>query len=306
MKRSFQFVLMALIVLGGTLLARETTILKVKVRTANVRSGPDAAAAVIAKVGSGTLLEASGHEGPWYRVTANDPQGKAVEGYIHNSVVELLGAEEKAVETPRPAPDREVRAPRPRPAKTFAGGGVKLLAGLSMGNMTFSEALPPELVKTSKMDFMGGLGFESGGMLAFEMDLLYSPGGMVLKSADPAIQGKITFSGAALTLPVLLKVRFLAGTTPYILAGGEVGYLLNQKVVITAPDGTTTEEDISDDVNRLYYGLCFGGGVEMQAGSMDLLLEMRYRLGLSNLIKEPDPGAYAKPTALSFLLGIKF
>ena len=59
-------------------------------------------------------------------------------------------------------------------------------------------------------------------------------------------------------------------------------------------------------INRLLYGVVFGGGVEMQVGGMNLLLEVRYRLGLSNLIKNPAPGAYMKPTALTFVVGIKF
>jgi hypothetical protein len=39
---------------------------------------------------------------------------------------------------------------------------------------------------------------------------------------------------------------------------------------------------------------------------MNLLLEARYRLGLSNQIKNPDAGEYLKATSLSFLLGVKF
>jgi opacity protein-like surface antigen len=179
------------------------------------------------------------------------------------------------------------------------------MGGLSMSNMNISN-LPADAKKTSKMGFMGGLGFESGGMIAFEMDLLYSPGGMVIKAIDPAVKEKLTVSGTGITLPIMLKVRFLAGTTPYILAGGEIGYILNQKVVLTANDGTTTEEDVTDNISRLFYGLVFGGGVELRAGGMNLLLEARYRLGLSNQVKDPAPGAYAKATALMLLLGVRF
>ena len=52
--------LFVLLVLGGTLLAKESTVLKVKVQTANVRSEPDASAPIIAKVSGGTLLESDG------------------------------------------------------------------------------------------------------------------------------------------------------------------------------------------------------------------------------------------------------
>jgi hypothetical protein len=306
MKRNIIFVLLILLALGGTLLAREKMVLKVKVQSGNVRSAPEAAAEVIAKVTAGTLLEASGRDGSWYEVTVNNASGKEVSGYIHNSIVEVLAGDEEEEAAPRPRAAARRPEPSYRSPKAMARGGAKLMGGLSMGNLNLSETLPPEIKKTAKMDFMGGLGFESGGKIAFELDLLYSPGGAVLKSTDPAEKGKITISGTAITLPIMLKVRFLQGTTPYILAGGEVGYILNQKFVATASDGTKTEEDITDDVNRLVYGLVFGGGVELQAGSLNLLLEARYRLGLSNQIKEPDPGEYLKTTALTFLLGVKF
>ena len=305
MKRNIIMVLFFVLVLGGALLAKEKTILKVKVQTANVRSEPDASARIIARVTIGTLLEVAGKDGAWYEVTVNDKSGEAVTGYIHNTVVEVSGAdEEEAKVEPRAAVRREV--PKASARKEIAGGGFKLMAGLSMSNLNISEALPADAKKTAKMGFMGGLGYESGGRIAFEMDLLYCPGGAVLKATDPANKEKITISANAIALPIMLKVRFLPGTTPYVLAGGEVGYILNQKVVVTAADGTTSEADVTDNVNRLFYGLVFGGGVELQAGGMNLLLEARYRLGLSNQVKDPAPGAYAKATALMFLLGVKF
>ena len=306
MKRNIIFVLLILLALGGTLLAKEKTVVKVKVQSANVRSAPDAAALVIAKVAAGTLLETAGRDGAWYEVTVNNASGKEVSGYIHNSVVEVLAGDEEEETAPRPRAAARRPEPNYRAPKAMARGGVKLLAGLSMSNLNFSEDISAEAKKTSKMGFMGGLGFESGGMIAMEMDLLYSPGGAVIKATDSTSLAKLEFSGTAITLPIMLKVRFMPGTTPYILAGGEVGYLLNQKVVITEEDGTTSTHDALDHVNRLIYGLVFGGGMELQSGGMNLLFEARYRLGLSNLFKDPEPGAYIKPTALLFLLGVKF
>lgn len=306
MKRNFLLILLVLFVMGGLLSARENTILKVKVQTANVRSDPDATAPVIAKVAVGTLLEASGRDGAWFEVTVNNASGKEVSGYIHNSVVEVLGDDNEEEAAP---PRASVRRPIPadRPARKLAAGGVKLMGGLSMGNLNFSEDISASVKKTSKMGFIGGLGFETGGRIAIELDLLYSPGGAVLKSAEnPESKAKVTISGTAVTAPILLKIRFIPGTTPYIIAGGEIGYILNQKMTLTAEDGKETEQDITENINRLLYGVVFGGGMELQAGGMNVLLEARYRLGLSNLIKEPEPGASIKATALSFLLGIKF
>lgn len=308
MKRNLIMLVSLLLVFGGVLLAKDEVILKVKVQSANVRADADAAAPVIAKVNSGTLLEASGRDGAWYEVTVSNQAGKEVTGYIHNSVVTVVnGGDQNEEVASRPVPAARRQATNYRKAKEFAAGGLKLMGGLSMGNLNFSDEISAEAKKTSKMGFMGGLGFESGGRLAFELDLLYSPGGAVFKDAvDSENKERITFSGNAITLPILLKVRFLPGTTPYILAGGEIGYVLSQKVTITDAAGNDTEEDVTDNINRLLYGIVFGGGAEMKTGGLNLLLEVRYRLGLSNLLKDAQSGQYVKATALSFLLGVKF
>jgi hypothetical protein len=305
MKRNFIWILLMMLIMGGLLLAAEGMTVRVKVSSANVRSKPDASAPIIAKVTAGMVLKVYSKEGAWYEVAVNNQSGKEVFGYIHDTVVDMSGEVKDAVAEVHRATARQEVVRARRAAKESAKGGIKLMGGLSMSNLNISETIPATAKKSAKMGFMGGLGYESGGRMAFEIDLLYSPGGAVIKATDPAAKEKFAFSGTAITLPIMLKVRFLAGTTPYILAGGEVGYLLNQKIVMTAADGTSTEYDALDHVNRLVYGLIFGGGVELRSAGMNLFLEARYRLGLSNLFKDPDPGTYIKPTALMFLLGVK-
>jgi len=128
MKRNIIMVLLLFLVLGGALLARGNTILKVKVQTANVRSEPDVSAPVVARVSAGTLLEVDGKAGAWYEVTVNDKSGNAVTGYILNTVVEVIGADEEEVEVaPRAAVRREV----PR-----ASAGTAMRFGINFGIMT--------------------------------------------------------------------------------------------------------------------------------------------------------------------------
>ena len=304
MKKNIIRALVFIMMSGSVLLANDKMILLVNIPTANVRSAPNTSAPIVARVAIGTQLEVTDMEGDWYEVIVNDQFGKAITGYIHNTMVEVLARKEDArKEKTRNAVRREL--PGTRLARE-SGGGFKLMGGLSMGNLNFSNVFDPSLKKSSKTEFMGGLGFESGGRIAFEMDLLYSPGGGVLKAADPAVKSKISIAGTAITLPVMLKVRFLPVLTPYILAGGEIGYILAQKIVFTKEDKTTSEIDVADKINRLLYGVVFGAGCELQGWGMNLLLEARYRLGLSNQIKDPAAGAYIKTTALTFLLGIKF
>ena len=304
MKKNIILAVAFALFLGGSLLAGEATSVKVNVASANVRSDPDASAAVIAKVTMGTILEVSDQAGAWYEVKVHDESGAEVTGYIHNTVVEVMAEEETETQANLRAARNEVL--KARSAKRYGGGGFKLMGGLYLGNGNISGTLPATLKKTDRLGFMGGLGYESGGMLAWMIEALYSPGGAVVKPIDPLLTGSISIVADAITLPVMFKVRFLRGITPYILAGGEVGYILKASGILKDGDVVTDEEELTDEINRLIYGVAFGAGVELPIGGMNLLLEGRYRLGLSNLIKEADPGEYMRPTALTFMLGVKF
>jgi opacity protein-like surface antigen len=205
-----------------------------------------------------------------------------------------------------PLPDEQQKVLGMSPAKAFASGGFKVMGGLAMGNLNISATVPSWAKKTAKMGFMGGVGYESGGQIAYEVDLLYSPGGAVFKPTDTASKMRLEYAATAVTLPIMLKVRFLRGTTPYALAGGEIGYILKEKVIYTSTTGVVDTEDVTDNISRLLYGLVFGGGMELPLGRVNLLLEARYRLGLSNQLKDPPAGHYVKATVLSFTVGARF
>lgn len=285
-------------------LAAKDTVLKVKMRTANVRSAADAGAPVIARVGLDTLLEASGRDGAWYRVKVANDAGRIVTGFIHNSVVEVVARGGGDQAAPRGAARRKPSAPAgPRPA----AGGPKLFAGLSLAGVSIPQTLFLGTTKGARTGFVVGAGLEGRGRQALEIDLMLATGGAVFRmAADPGSNKRVTFVSSALFLPVLVKARFLPGTTPYLLAGGEAGYLLSHKTVSSDPAGNEATEDNIAEVNRLLFGLVFGGGVELRAGGIDLLLEARYRLGLNNMVKEPEAGESMKYTALMFTAAARF
>ena len=169
------------------------------------------------------------------------------------------------------------------------GGGFKLLVGPAITNMSYNQDYSPA-TKSGLLQFSGGLGLEMSFTtnIALEVDLLFAPGGAKFEATVMGDTFSDTFKGYGLSLPVLLKVSFLPGTTPFVVAGGAVGYTLSQKIFWKSP-WDSGEEDLTDDVNRLQYSLVFGGGVEFGLAGMTFSLEARYSLGLSNLIKNPWP-----------------
>jgi len=340
MKRFFVFSLVVLVLSVSLVLAFQTYVLKVKVQTANARSQPDATAAVVARLQLGTLLEASSKVGDWYQVVVDDGKGNKVNAYISANVVDVVGGGE-AVKPVQPVP--VLRQPA-QPAETYAqkeysGGGIRLLGGLTNSNISYDktrltsqeggDAIAQSI--KSRMGAMGGIGFESGARLSFELNVMYMPKGVKFKGTYDATSsggGKTTFDSDMvmneISVPAFIKFKILPGSTPFLFGGGEVGYVLSSKMSYTYTDAAGSHSDSSDllnpegggesSLNRIDYGLVFGGGYEANLGGMRLTVEGRYYMGLANLLKvtQAAEGEGASSTdyfhskAVVVLAGIKF
>jgi len=181
-----------------------------------------------------------------------------------------------------------------------AWGAFKVQAGAALANLNFSQDLGKQKALVQPA---GGLGFEFGlaRILAVEVSLMYVPGGCRFEREI----GTLTYEGAALAIPLLVKLRLGTGSTPFLGAGAGVGYVLTSKIKY-AYDWASGEMDLKDDVNRLQYALVFNAGYELALGSMALSLEVRYQRGLSNMVKDPLPGESVRTSTLTALVGYSF
>ncbi len=239
----------------------KTIVVKVKVQLANVRTEPDTTAGVITQVKLGTLLESKGKVDSFYEVAVTDADGKAVFGFIHASVVDVIaGAEEGTKEPAPPAQRVEPEREPPQSSSYFyrPAGGINLLGSLVLANLAYSEPLPVDISKSSKLGFGGVLGYEFGGSrFCLELDAMLLPRGAVLETTSGEDKVKTTISGYGLGAGLLAKIRILPGSTPFILGGVDAGYILSQKQT-TEANGTSTEVDVSSEINRFYYNLELG------------------------------------------------
>ncbi len=330
MKKTIIAFFLFLLILGGVLTAKEAMILKVKVQVANIRALPDASAEVIAKLSVGTLLEATKKTGAWYKVSITEKE-KQVSGYIHSSVVELVsGSPEEEEESPIAETRREtpkaVREPeirRPREEKSFSGG-VILQGGLSLASMSHSttdtQGNDEAEYRKRKAGFLGGFGFDMGKRIGLEIDFFYMQKGITYSGS--ITEEGVTYTGEGkimldeICAPVLLKVKFSPGSTPFIVAGGEIAYVLSNKVDWTFTNPQTQQiesgtEDIIENTNRIDYGLVFGAGYELKMGGGSLVIQGRYHLGLANIMKndstdQADASSWVKTNAMVLLVGYKF
>ncbi len=209
----------------------------------------------------------------------------------------------------------------------LAKGGFKIFGGLTSAEISHSyvpeipEASPDRFMKP-RTGFLGGIGYEVGSRFGLEIDLLYFQKGVMFEgSVSQAVAGfnanfEATASIDELSLPILVKLRLLPVPTPYVICGGEIAYIMSSKAVyefnnITDGESQSGTEVYKVGVNRLDYGLVFGGGVEFKAGPVYVFIEGRYHIGLADIagtdpdIPEVKKEDWIKTNAIVVFLGVK-
>jgi hypothetical protein len=302
--------------------------IRIVVESANLHLRPDAESQIISTVPLGAVLELVLRKEDWYWVKLPpDQNGMVISGYIRLPDAELRG--EKPAATPQPAPPPPKKQPTPtppqyqpqlypRPQKAFH---VKLMGGMGLANLSFSDLSlgGQDVLESAKQTLpavLGGIGLSLGTTFGIEVDALYMRKGARFAD-DTTIEGVPVELDSnlhidQLSFPVLLKMKFAPGSSPFLLAGGEVALVLSAKLDYTLTSGQLSqsdEEDVKDDLQSLDYGLVFGGGYEAALGGICLGVEGRYHLGLQNILDltdDPESDEYIK-TSMAVIAGyIKF
>lgn len=319
MKRIAVILVLALAI-GGLALSAETTVLKVKVQSANIRTQPDINAAVVKQAKMGTLLESEQMVGDWYEVSVTNDLGVTLTAYIHANVVDVVSGgaavQPEAQPVVRTTPPARTQAPayerQYAPAKTYPGG-FKVMAAYGMASLTYSEDPAEEYSKYKKslMGLAGGIGFYSGGVLGVDIGLLYLPKGIRYEGSDSGYDFDVKMRITEISVPVLLRFNLpVQGINPYLLGGGEIAYVMQAKEDYSwssEGDSDSGSEDIKDDVSSIDYGLVLGGGLGISLSGINLLAELRYHLGFADLVKDPVEGnPTVKSNMFLLLVGFRF
>ncbi len=189
------------------------------------------------------------------------------------------------------------------------------LAGMSFGvkgGVSLSQVQADLFDTDNRTGFVGGVygGFDLSPMLGVQPELLFVRKGAKLFSTDVTIGG-ITFGNVGSTLdvdyveiPVLLR---LSAPSPgpidlRLLAGPVASFKMTEKISTTGLIGVTLD---SDQVKTSDFGLAFGAVAAIRNGSMKVVAEGRYTLGLSNISDLPF-GGDVKNGAIYATLGLEF
>ena len=237
---------------------------RVIVRRANVRQKPSLNSEVVAQVTRGGILQVDGKEGEWYLIRLPlKLEGYALPGYIHQSIVEVVGAEP-------PAKGKRARI------RKHAGETLKYGIGGALGS-----SFPSRREHRSGLDFSGYFSYRFSEKITGELGVRFFSSGI---DGDP--QG--LSQGSLSVFPVQLSVQHLFpidGQTTAYLAGG-MGYYLN---------GFSVEDTSFDRVEKVRNALGFhlGGGIEyFFKGNLAVKMDLKYCL-----IKTSGSWSYTDPIA---------
>lgn len=168
--------------------------------------------------------------------------------------------------------------------------GVK--AGLNLANLSIDEAddtFEPE----NRTGFVAGVfvTMRGGGIFAFQPEVLISSQGAKFSDAVDSGTAKIDY----LQVPLLAR---LGPSNVGIVVGPSIGYRIKAKL---SGGGLTSDEDFSDQIERMDVGLV--AGVTGDIGR--LVLDGRYTWGLTNIEKEAT-AEKTKNRVISLTVGLRF
>ena len=133
---------------------------------------------------------------------------------------------------------------------------------------------------------------------AIAPELIFSQKGFKYKEEDGDDSYSVTTN--YIDLPILARVSFGDATKGYVNAGPTFGYWLGgsekyteegesekAKIVFADNESEVSEDDSfypKEFYNRTEIGAAIGGGVMFDTGAGNLLLDLRYNAGLTNLV----------------------
>lgn len=197
---------------------------------------------------------------------------------------------------------------------------IKFILGGSLSKYeispeTYFEFLPNEYSYeiSNKTGFIigGGIEFSLARKVTLEIDALYLQKGtetqrifsQILGTSNPHI-----YTLHVINFPVLLKIKFLRGSSPYILGGHEWSLSLSHiyRERYFPDDNLGDRVSITESTETLESGLVYGGGFEIQLKKISFFIEARFLNGLNNIIKDSqvDWGT-AKTRTIVILAGFK-
>lgn len=180
--------------------------------------------------------------------------------------------------------------------------GIK--AGTNVANASVNPALPADFSKSPRTGFIGGVSAELklAEPLSLQLETLYTQKGFEVSGTTSAgTRTTATYKFDYVEVPLTLKATLGSGPIrPYVFAGPNVGFRVAAKAAV--PGGSV---DFKDETKLTDVALDFGAGIVYQLDAKTaLVFDVRYSLGLTNVITGGDPGSSSKSRDVKLLFGV--
>lgn len=314
------FIVLMIMVFFSGLEAKEGVLykLKIKVPSANIRAEPSLTANIITQAVQGAEFESDQKQGEWFRVLIPQRFGANItQGYLHQSVVEVLGESEKRAPKIKPEEKTEIqkqaevvekKAANEEIAWVLQGGGknnrdrrgtqggaeirkkrdpIALRGGVVIGAgiASLAEENSEMYIDSEKVSIFG---YQLGAYLSFKINdyLEIQPEISFVKKGGK--QNEVWYGydyiyhSNYIEMPVLARFSYNAEgkISPFIVLGPFAALRIGGKIVVTNGE--------HEEVNKIYfkrfdYGLAMGGGVNVNINEKTRFnVGLRYSIGLIN------------------------
>lgn len=154
-----------------------------------------------------------------------------------------------------------------------------------------------------KRGFLAGIGLEKNFTFRtlLEFDILYFQKGGTVKFAEfPGL--KEIYNLDVISIPILIRSKFLFDSSPYVLGGVEFSSILSHEARFEGEDNV----DIKSHSKSIDFGFVFGCGYEIKMQEyLYFFIEARYHHGIRNIISDPDGNQSMKTNAILMIIGLR-
>jgi hypothetical protein len=123
------------------------------------------------------------------------------------------------------------------------------------------------------------------------------------------LQGVWDYDLEVISNPITFRIKPWVRSSPYLLAGYELSYILRHRLIDRWPLSERNRTDLKDGSYDFDFGLIGGAGAEIALGDWTLFSEVRYYHGLLDISKGTgalESYPVIKTRALMALAGIRF
>jgi opacity protein-like surface antigen len=176
----------------------------------------------------------------------------------------------------------------------------KIMGGLNLSK--YKNITGSDFQHSYKMGFLAGIGFEKKitQKILLEFDLLYFQKGSKTESNDfPYLKSEYKLN--VISIPVLLRYQFLYDSSPYVLAGLELSFVISHEKKLEGQDLI----DLEDTTDSTDFGYLFGCGYQIELQEdLFFFIEARYHFGDRNLAKNVI-GLVIKTNVILIVVGLR-